>query len=108
MHRATRSSCCSTATSTGAPGRPGAPSFDAQVRAAGSILRAHATRGMRSVLVLGRAEAPVVRLASLDGDWPLALEALAAAEPDGRPLVERARRRARPCGACSGAHRRDL
>ena len=70
-----------------AAGPAGGSSFDAQVRVAGSILRAHASRGMKSVLVLGRAEAPVVRLASLE-DWPLALEALAAAEPDGRPLVE--------------------
>jgi uncharacterized protein (DUF58 family) len=69
-------------------GPAGDTSFDAQVRAAGSILRAHAARGMRAVLVLGRSDAAPVRLASLE-DWPVALEALAAVEPEGgRPLAE--------------------
>jgi uncharacterized protein (DUF58 family) len=69
-------------------GPPGDTSFDAQVRAAGAILRAHAARGMRAVLVLGRSDASVVRLASLE-DWPVALEALAAVEAEGgRPLTE--------------------
>jgi uncharacterized protein (DUF58 family) len=68
-------------------GPRGASSFDAQVRAAGSLLRAHAARGMRCALVAASAT-PVVRIASLE-DWPLALEALAAAEPDrGRQLVD--------------------
>jgi uncharacterized protein (DUF58 family) len=68
-------------------GPPGASSFDTQVRAAGSLLRAHAARGRRCALVLARSGAPVVRLASLE-DWPVVLEALAAAEPDDRPLIE--------------------
>lgn len=67
---------------TAVVGPAGASSFDEQVRAAGSILRAHVARGMRSVLVLARKGAPTIRISSLE-DWPLALEALAAAEPDG-------------------------
>jgi uncharacterized protein (DUF58 family) len=64
-------------------------SFDVQVRAAGSILRAHASHGRRSVLAVNSASRPTVRVSSLDGDWMSALALLAEAEPDGtRPLVE--------------------
>ena len=64
-------------------------SFDAQVRAAGSILRTHAARGRRAVLTLNAAQAPSIRVSSLETDWQAAFEALAAAEPDGfRPVVE--------------------
>lgn len=64
-------------------------SFDVQVRAAGSILRAHASRGRRAVLAVNSAERPTVRVSSLDGGWLAALGLLAAAEPDGvRPVVD--------------------
>lgn len=64
-------------------------SFDVQVRAAGSILRAHAAHGRRAVLAVNSASRPSVRVSSLDGDWLAALGLLAEAEPDGtRPVVE--------------------
>jgi uncharacterized protein (DUF58 family) len=64
-------------------------SFDVQVRAAGSILRAHAAHGRQVVLAVNSAQRPVARVASLDGDWLAAMGVLAAAEPDGsRPVVE--------------------
>jgi uncharacterized protein (DUF58 family) len=64
-------------------------SFDVQVRAAGSILRTHASRGRRAVLALN-ADRPVsVRVSSLEGDWFAALGELAAVEPGAsRPVVE--------------------
>jgi uncharacterized protein (DUF58 family) len=64
-------------------------SFDEQVRAAGSILRAHAAHGRRAVLAVNSAQRPSIRVSSLDGDWFVALGVLAAVEPDGtRPVVE--------------------
>jgi len=64
-------------------------SFDVQVRAAGSILRAHAANGRRAVLAVNSASRPSVRVSSLDGDWLVALGLLADAQPDGtRPVVE--------------------
>lgn len=64
-------------------------SFDVQVRAAGSILRAHAARGRRAVLAVNSASRPSVRISSLDGEWLAALGLLAEALPDGtRPVVE--------------------
>ena len=64
-------------------------SFDVQVRAAGSILRAHAAHGRRAVLAVNSAARPSVRVSSLDGDWLAALGLLAEAQPDGtRPVVE--------------------
>jgi uncharacterized protein (DUF58 family) len=64
-------------------------SFDVQVRAAGSILRAHAARGRRAVLAVNSASRPSVRVSSLDGEWLAALGLLAEAQPDGtRPVVE--------------------
>jgi uncharacterized protein (DUF58 family) len=64
-------------------------SFDVQVRAAGSILRAHASHGRRAVLALNSSRRPIARVSSLDGDWLAALALLAEAEPDGtRPLVD--------------------
>jgi uncharacterized protein (DUF58 family) len=59
-----------------------AESFDVQVRAAGSIVRAYAKRGRRSVLVVGGA-VPEIQRVHAEGDWRRALELLAAAEPDG-------------------------
>jgi uncharacterized protein (DUF58 family) len=64
-------------------------SFDVQVRAAGSILRAHAAHGRRAVLAVNSAARPSVRVTSLDGDWLAALGVLAEAEANGtRPVVE--------------------
>ncbi len=64
-------------------------SFEAQVRAAGSILRSHARRGRRAVLVCAGARTESVRVSSDDGDWRAALDLLAGAEPDGtRPLAD--------------------
>jgi uncharacterized protein (DUF58 family) len=64
-------------------------SFDEQVRAAGSILRSHASHGKRAVLAINSAARPSIRVSSLDGDWLVALGLLAAAEADGtRPVVE--------------------
>ena len=48
-------------------------SFDVQVRAAGSILRAHAAHDRRAVLAVNSAARPSVRVTSLDGDWLAAL-----------------------------------
>jgi uncharacterized protein (DUF58 family) len=62
-------------------GEPPDSSFDMQVRAAGSILRAHVRRGRRSVLVVSSALEESRRIHSSDGDWRAALELLAAVEP---------------------------
>jgi uncharacterized protein (DUF58 family) len=68
-------------------GRRGSSSFDAAVRAAGSLVRAHAVRGRRTALLLTGAEPQVVRVRSLAQDWSLALDALAAAEADARSAL---------------------
>ena len=62
-------------------GTPPDSSFDVQVRAAGSILRAHARRGRRAGLVMSSLGREAHRVGSDDGDWTRALELLAAAEP---------------------------
>jgi uncharacterized protein (DUF58 family) len=70
-------------------GPPGASSFDAQVRAAGSLLWAHARRGRNTRLVVTSGmgdEAVSVR--SYERDWPRALEILAVAEQNGGRPVE--------------------
>ena len=64
-------------------GVPPDSSFDEAVRAAGSLLHAHARRGRRCVLALNRARPEVHRIASLEGDWRATMEALAAARADG-------------------------
>lgn len=61
-------------------GTPPDSSFDLQVRAAGSILRAHTLRGRRAVLVVSSAERR--RVTASGEEWRDALELLAAAEPD--------------------------
>jgi uncharacterized protein (DUF58 family) len=72
-------------------------SFDVQVRAAGSILRAHAAHNRRAVLAVNSASRPSVRVTSLDGDWLAALAVLAEAEADGtRPVVEMLSRESGP------------
>jgi uncharacterized protein (DUF58 family) len=68
-------------------GPRGASSLDAAVRSAASIARAHAGRGRRVALVLTGGGGSVVRLTSPDREWPVVLDALAAAESDAsRPL----------------------
>jgi uncharacterized protein (DUF58 family) len=69
-------------------GTPPDSSFDLQVRAAGSILKAHARRGRRAVLVVNAGLARSQRVHSGDGDWRRALEVLAAVEPTGRAPLE--------------------
>ena len=58
-------------------------SFEFQVRAAGSILKAHASRGRRAALIVNSASRTYQRVHSFDGDWHRALELLAGVEPDG-------------------------
>ena len=74
---------------TGAVGRPPDSSFDVAVRAAGSLVQAHATQGRTATLVCtGRGRGPVsVRSAAggLDG----VVNELAAAEPDAPHGVAR-------------------
>jgi uncharacterized protein (DUF58 family) len=62
-------------------GVPPDSSFDVQVRAAGSVLNAHARRGRRAVLVVGSVLRESQRVASSDGDWRRALDLLAGLEP---------------------------
>ena len=57
--------------------------FELQVRAAGSILRAHASRGKRASLIVNGRARLYQQVHSFDGDWSAALELLAAVEPDG-------------------------
>jgi uncharacterized protein (DUF58 family) len=63
-------------------------SFDVQVRAAGSILWTHARRGRHARLLVTSAAAETFSLRAYERDWPRALEALAAAEQDGRRPLE--------------------
>ena len=66
----------------GVSGEPPESSFDAAVRAAGSILRAYVTRGRRAVLVTTGLEAAAQSVTSLDSDFTAALGVLASAEAD--------------------------
>jgi uncharacterized protein (DUF58 family) len=63
-------------------------SFDVGVRAAGSILRLHALRGRRALLTVTCDPAESRRVASFDGEWQLARELLATAEPTGTAALE--------------------
>ena len=70
-------------------GPPGDSSFDAQVRAAGSLLWAHARRGRHARLVVTSGVADdSISIRTYDRDWPRALEILASAEQNGRRPVE--------------------
>jgi uncharacterized protein (DUF58 family) len=69
---------------TGAVGEPPDSSFDAAVRAAGSILRAHAARGRPATLVSTGYGRPPVSVRSAAADLEGAVTALAAAEADAR------------------------
>jgi uncharacterized protein (DUF58 family) len=62
-------------------------SFDTQVRAAGSILQLYARRGRRATLVVTSTPRRTQAIRSHEGDWRLALDVLAAAEPTGRESV---------------------
>ncbi len=63
-------------------------SFDAQVRAAGSILDAYVRRGRRAVLVVNSSQREAERVHSAASEWRRALDLLAAVEPDARePLT---------------------
>ena len=64
-------------------GAPPESTFELQVRAAGSILKAHARRGRRAALIVNARSREYQRVHSFDGDWALALELLAAVEPNG-------------------------
>src|SRR5439155_1296818 len=72
------------------PTRSGSPpdsSFDAAVRAAGSILLAQVRRGRRCILALNTAQREMQAVSSDGPEWQRALELLAAAEPDARNPV---------------------
>jgi uncharacterized protein (DUF58 family) len=62
-------------------------SFELAVRAAGSIVKSHASRGRRAALAVNGARPVYQRVHSFDGDWHRALEVLAAVEPDGHAAV---------------------
>ena len=63
-------------------------SFDAQVRAAGSLLRTQVLRDRRAVLVVNSLRQEVVHVQTALGEWRQALETLAAVEPTGQvPLA---------------------
>jgi uncharacterized protein (DUF58 family) len=66
----------------GVAGKPPDSSFDAAVRAAGSILRHYAVHGRKATLVTTGCAGVVQPVASADGDFRAALAVLAAAEPD--------------------------
>jgi hypothetical protein len=59
-------------------------SFDAAVRAAGSILREQLRRGRRCILALNTAGRETQGVSADGPEWQRALELLAAAEPDAR------------------------
>jgi uncharacterized protein (DUF58 family) len=65
-------------------GSPPDSSFDAAVRAAGSILLTQLRRGRRCVLALNSEGRETQVVASEGSEWQRALELLAAAEPDSR------------------------
>jgi uncharacterized protein (DUF58 family) len=70
-------------------GRPGDSSFDAQVRAAGSLMWAHARRGRNARLVVtSGVDDDALSVRSYERDWPRALEILATAEQNGRRPAE--------------------
>ena len=57
-------------------------SFDAAVRAAGSVVRHYAQRSRRAILVTTGRSCVVQPVTSLDSDFPAALAELSAADPD--------------------------
>ena len=67
---------------TGAVGTPPDSSFDVAVRAAGSILQAHAARGRGATLVTTGSDGQVVPVRSARGELGGAVTCLAGANPD--------------------------
>ncbi len=65
----------------GVAGPIGSSSFDAAVRAAGALARAHAMHNKRAVIVGSSASFAPVRVRSGGHDWELTLDALAAVMP---------------------------
>jgi uncharacterized protein (DUF58 family) len=86
----------------GAAGVPPDSSFDAAVRAAGSVLAAHCARGRRAVLVTTGVDGGSVGIGSLAGDFGAALGVLAAAEPDAPDGLDGALAHARGPAAQAG------
>jgi uncharacterized protein (DUF58 family) len=74
----------------GAVGSPPDSSFDAAVRAAGSILQTHAARGRGATLVTTGSDGQVVPVRSARGELGGAVTCLAAACPDARHGLARA------------------
>jgi uncharacterized protein (DUF58 family) len=72
---------------TAVAGSPPDSSFDAAVRAAGSILLAQVRSGRRCVLVLNTATRESQRVTAEGPEWDRALDLLAAAEPDASSPV---------------------
>jgi uncharacterized protein (DUF58 family) len=72
-----------------AAGRAPDSSFDAAVRAAGSVLKLYAGRGRKAVLVTTGRVGAVVPVFGLEGDFRAALGVLAAVEPDALHGVAR-------------------
>jgi len=72
----------------GIAGKPPDSSFDASVRAAGSLLAAHAGRGRATALVTTGSARSALHVS--DGDLDAALVVLAAVEPDAAAPVARA------------------
>lgn len=73
----------------GAAGQSPESSFDAAVRAAGSVLRVYAERGRTATLATTGRDSAVVPVRSIDGDLRAALAALAAAEADAMHTLTR-------------------
>ena len=73
----------------GASGQSPESSFDAAVRAAGSVLKVHAARGRKATLVTSGSSRVVVQVSSLVEDFRSVLEVLAVAEPDARSKLAR-------------------
>ncbi|MDX6519912.1 MAG: hypothetical protein QOJ31_1430 [Gaiellales bacterium] len=73
---------------SGNVGAPGHSSFDAQVRAAASLLNRMVERGQRCSLVLHQHTVRRIRIQASGGEWGTALAALAAVRADAeRPLA---------------------
>jgi uncharacterized protein (DUF58 family) len=73
--------------SAGVAGSAPDSSFDAAVRVAGSMLRAHVVRGHPAVLVLNTREREVQSVSTDGPEWERALGVLAGAVPDARTPV---------------------
>ena len=73
----------------GASGQSPESSFDAAVRAAGSVLKVYATRGRKATLVTSGSGGVVVQVSSLAEDFRSVLGVLAAVEPDARSKLAR-------------------